>query len=116
MPKIIWCGNKPWDANYPEIPFPDNAVELKRPDNIFIASLPYGIMLLLLCFGIILLKWNILDSKAMNPLFVPLGIILGLGLTPVHEFFHAICNQRMPWLLKKQIIISPLNGQTVPLF
>lgn len=94
MMKIIWCGNKPWDTNYPEMPLPDNAVELKRPENIFIASLPYGIVPLLLCFCIILLKWHILDSKAMNPLFVPLGIILGLVLTPVHELLHAICYQK----------------------
>lgn len=35
MPKIIWCGNKSWDTDFPENTLPNNAKRIERPDNIF---------------------------------------------------------------------------------
>lgn len=91
MPKIVWCGNKKWDDEYPEFPLPEEAREIKRSDNIFSASLPYGILPLLICFAIIYIKWHWLGPKTAYPVLVPIGIILGLFLMPVHELLHAIC-------------------------
>ena len=91
MPHIIWCGNKKWDSKYPEKPLPDNSVKIETKKDIFIGSLPYGIIPLLFCFVIIIIKWHWLGTKEINPFFVPLGIVIGLLLTPVHELLHAIC-------------------------
>ena len=44
MPKIIWCGNKSWDTDFPENTLPNNAKRIERPDNIFKSSLLYGIL------------------------------------------------------------------------
>ena len=38
MPKIIWCGNKSWDTDFPENTLPNNAKRIERPDNIFIGK------------------------------------------------------------------------------
>lgn len=36
MPKIIWCGNKSWNTNFPEEnTLPNNAKLIERPDNVF---------------------------------------------------------------------------------
>lgn len=91
MPKIVWCGNKKWDDEYPEFPLPEEAKEIKRSDNIFLSSLPYGIIPLLICFAIIYIKWHWLGTKTVYPVVVPFGILLGLLLMPVHELLHAIC-------------------------
>ena len=32
MPKIIWCGNKSWDTNFPENTLPNNAKLIERSD------------------------------------------------------------------------------------
>ena len=42
MPKIIWCGNKSWDTDFPENTLPNNAKRIERPDNNFKSSLLYG--------------------------------------------------------------------------
>ena len=78
MPKIIWCGNKSWDTDFPENTLPNNAKRIERPDNIFKSSLLYGILPLIFSYVIISIKWFIIDERAMNPIYVPLGIILGL--------------------------------------
>lgn len=91
MPKIIWCGNRPWDAEFPECPLPAHAAPLRRPDNIFKASLPFGIPPLLLCGAALWLKWGVWGQRAANPLYMPLGLLLGAALIPVHEYLHAVC-------------------------
>ena len=78
MPEIIWCGNKSWDTDFPENAFPDNAKLIERPDNIFKSSILYDILPLIFSYVIISIKWFIIDERAMNPIYVPLGIILGL--------------------------------------
>lgn len=90
--RIVWCGNKPWDTDFPEtVPLPKNVVPLRRPENIFRASLVYGIPALLLCCAVIAVKWFVLREVAMHPLYMPLGLILGMLLLPVHEYLHALC-------------------------
>ena len=84
MPKIIWCGNKSWDTDFPENTLPNNAKRIERPDNIFKSSLLYGILPLIFSYAIICIKWFMIGEKAMNPIYVPFGIILGLLLLPVH--------------------------------
>ena len=34
MPKIIWCGNKSWDTDFPENTLPNNAKRIERPDTV----------------------------------------------------------------------------------
>lgn len=91
MAKIKWVGNKAWDSDFPEFSMPTKAVMLKRPDNIFRASIPYGILPLILSYVPIIVKWFVLDERAVNPIYIPLGILIGLLLIPVHELLHALC-------------------------
>ena len=35
-----------------------------------------------------------IGEKAMNPIYVPFGIILGLLLLPVHEVLHGVCYKK----------------------
>lgn len=94
MPKIKWCGNRPWDTEFPESPLPDTAKQIERPQNIFIACFPYGIIPLLFCFALLFLKWFVFSERAVNILYLPIGIILGLLLMPAHEILHAICYKK----------------------
>ena len=73
MPKIIWCGNKSWDTDFPENTLPNNAKRIERPDNIFKSSLLYGILPLIFSYAIICIKWFMIGEKAMNPIYVPFG-------------------------------------------
>ena len=54
MPKIIWCGNKSWDTDFPENALSNNAKLIERPDNIFKSSILYGILPLIFSYAIIL--------------------------------------------------------------
>ncbi len=96
MPKIIWCGNKSWDTDFPENTLPNNAKRIERPDNIFLkSSMPYGIFTTyFFSYAIIYIKWFVIGERAMNPIYVPLGIILGLLLMPVHEVLHGVCYKK----------------------
>lgn len=91
MPHIIWCGNKKWDSAFPEKPLPENAVRIERKADLFTGSLPYGIVPFLFCLIIIYIKWQWLGTKTVYPVFVPIGILIGLLLMPVHELLHAVC-------------------------
>lgn len=91
MAHIIWCGNKKWDSRFPEKPLPENAVKMERKANIFTGSLLYGIVPFLFCLLIIYMKWNWLGTKTVYPALVPVGILVGLLLMPVHELLHAVC-------------------------
>ena len=71
MPKIIWCGNKSWDTDFPENTLPNNAKRIERPDNIFKSSLLYGILPLIFSYAIICIKW-----------------------LPVHEVLHGVCYKK----------------------
>ena len=88
MPKIIWCGNQSWDTDFPQNTLPNNAKRIERPDNIFKSSIPYGILPFIFSYAIIYIKWFVIGERAMNPIYVPLGIIFGLLLMPVHEVLH----------------------------
>ena len=94
MPEIIWCGNKSWDTKFPEKELPTNAKRIDRPDNIFKSCIPYGILPLILSYAIIGIKWFIIGEIAMNPIYTPLGMLLGLLLMPVHEILHAVCYEK----------------------
>jgi len=65
MPKIIWCGNKSWDTDFPENTLPNNAKRIERPDNIFKSSLLYGTLPLIFSYAIICIKWFMIGEKAM---------------------------------------------------
>ncbi len=91
MAHIIWCGNKKWDSEFPEKPLPENAVKIERKDSIFTGSLMYGIVPFLVCLLIIYIKWHWLGEKTVYPALVPVGILTGLILMPVHELLHAVC-------------------------
>ena len=91
MAHIIWCGNKKWDSKFPEKPLPENAVKLKRNSDIFTGSLLYGIIPFFVCLLIIYIKWHWLGTKTVFPALVPVGILIGLLLMPVHELLHAVC-------------------------
>ena len=91
MPHIIWCGNKKWDSEFPEKPLPENAVKIEGKADIFTGSLPYGIVPFLFCFLLIYMKWNWLGERTVSPFLVPVGILIGFLLMPVHELLHAIC-------------------------
>ena len=91
MAHIIWCGNKKWDSEFPEKPLPENAVRIERKANIFTGSLLYGIVPFLICLLIIYIKWHWLGTKTVYPALVPVGILIGLLLMPVHELLHAVC-------------------------
>ncbi len=91
MAHIIWCGNKKWDSEFPEKPLPENAEKIERKANIFTASLLYGVVPFLICLLIIYFKWAWLGTRTVYPALVPVGILIGLLLMPVHELLHAIC-------------------------
>ncbi len=91
MPHIVWCGNKKWDHEFPEKPLPENAVKIERKADIFNGSLLYGIVPFLICLLVIYIKWHWLGTKAVYPALVPVGILIGLFLIPVHELLHAAC-------------------------
>lgn len=91
MAKIKWVGNKPWDSDFPEFFMPTKAVMLKRPDNIFKASIPYGVLPLIWSYALIFAKWIVLGERVVKLMYIPLGILIGLLLMPVHELLHALC-------------------------
>ncbi len=91
MPHIIWCGNKKWNSGFPEKTLPENVVKIAGNENIFTASIIYGIIPFLLCLLIIYIKWHLLGTRTVYPALVPVGILIGLILMPVHELLHAIC-------------------------
>ncbi|MBO4235150.1 MAG: DUF3267 domain-containing protein [Firmicutes bacterium] len=91
MPHIIWCGNKKWDSEFPEKPLPENAVKIESRADIFTGSLIYGFVAFLFCLLIIFIKWKWLGTRTVYPVLVPLGVLIGLLLMPVHELLHAIC-------------------------
>lgn len=91
MPRIIGCGNKKWDYEFPEKPLPENAVKIERKADIFTGSLLYGIVPFLICLLVIYIKWHWLGTKTVYPALVPVGILIGLFLMPVHELLHAAC-------------------------
>ena len=91
MAHIIWCGNKKWDSEFPEKPLPENAVKMERNVNIFTGSLIYGVVPFLICLLTIYIKWHWLGTKTVYPALVPVGILIGLILMPVHELLHAVC-------------------------
>lgn len=91
MPKIVWCGNQPWDTDFPEVALPGNAKCIEAPKDIFKSSIPYGIFPLVICYSVISVKWALVGEKVLNPAYVPLGVICGLLLMPVHELLHALC-------------------------
>ncbi|MBR3350149.1 MAG: DUF3267 domain-containing protein, partial [Solobacterium sp.] len=43
------------------------------------------------CLLIIYIKWHWLGTKTVYPALVPVGILIGLLLMPVHELLHAVC-------------------------
>ena len=94
MPKIIWCGNKPWNTDFPEKALPHYAKRIERPDNIFKSSIPYGILPLIFSYAILYIKWFVMGETAMNPIYVPLGILLGLLCMPVHEVLHGVSYEK----------------------
>ncbi len=94
MPTIRWRGNIPWNTDFPEAPLPPGAKRLQRPDNLFTASLPYGILPLLASYGVLYIKWFLLNEVAVNPLYMPIGVALGILFCVVHELLHAICYGR----------------------
>ena len=94
MPTIIWCGNQPWDTDFPESVLPNRAKAIDMPADIFKSSMAYGMLPLVLCGAIIAAKWLILQEREINPVYVPIGILLGLLLMPVHELLHALCYEK----------------------
>lgn len=116
MPKIIWCGNKSWDTNFPENTLPNNAKLIERPDNIFKSSMLYGILPLIFSYAIICIKWFIIGERAMNPIYVPLGIILGLLLMPVHEVLHGVCYKKgqKVYIVRRDLDDLPQDAPDVP--
>ena len=71
MPKIIWCGNKSWDTDFPENTLPNNAKRIERPDNIFKSSLLFGILPLIFSYAIICIKWFMIGESIP---IIPIGI------------------------------------------
>lgn len=94
MARIEWCGNQPWEKDYPEGPIPAEKHRVALPGSVFLRSIPYAGLPALLCGGVILLKMCRLDGQRPNLAVVPLGILLGLLLLPIHECLHALCFQR----------------------
>lgn len=70
---------------------PENAEKLERPEDIFKSSLPYGIIPLIISFAVIAMKWFVMGERTVNPLFVPIGILVGFFFIPIHEVLHAVC-------------------------
>lgn len=91
MSRIIWEGHQEWDKEYPEGVSPLNAHKIKRPIDILKASVPYGIIPMLLCFACVLYKRSNASEIIFDFRFMPLSLVLGFLLMPVHEFLHAIC-------------------------
>lgn len=91
MAKIIWEGNQEWDKVFPEVPVPEKAKKLEMPSDILKASLPYGIIPMLLCYACVFYKRNISSEFLFDLCFMPLSLLIGFLLIPVHEFLHAIC-------------------------
>lgn len=91
MPEIKWVGIKDWDAAFPEEHLPNGAKPLRCPDPLSASTLPYGLAPLLLCFGALFGKAWLLGRFPMDTGAIPVGILLGLLLIPVHEYLHGVC-------------------------
>ena len=91
MAKIMWEGNQEWDKAFPEVTIPSKAKKLEMPSDILKASLPYGILPMLLCFACVFCKRTISSEFLFDLRFMPLSLLIGFLLIPLHEFLHAIC-------------------------
>lgn len=91
MPEIKWVGVKDWDAAFPEEHLPYGAKPLRCPDPLSAATLPYGLIPLALCFAALFVKVWLLGRFPMDVSMIPVGILLGLLLIPVHEYLHGAC-------------------------
>lgn len=91
MAKIMWEGNQEWDKAFPEVTIPSKAKKLEMPSDILKASLPYGILPMLLCFTCVFCKRTISSEFLFDLRFMPLSLLIGFLLIPLHEFLHAIC-------------------------
>ena len=88
---IQWVGCQKWDTDFPELPLPAHAKRLDFPEHMLTASLPYGILPMLVCYAALFGKIAASPVFPLDRRFVPLGILLGLLLIPVHEVLHAVC-------------------------
>lgn len=88
---IQWVGCQKWDTDFPELPLPAHAKRLDFPEHMLTASLPYGILPMLVCYAALFGKIAASPVFPLDRRFVPLGILLGLLLIPVHEVLHAAC-------------------------
>ena len=88
---IQWVGCQKWDTDFPELPLPACARQLEFPEHMLTAALPYGVLPMLICFAALFGKIAASPVFPVDRRFVPLGILLGLLLIPVHEVLHAVC-------------------------
>lgn len=88
---IQWVGCQKWDTDFPDLPLPARAERLEFPKHMLTAALPYGVLPMLVCYAALFGKIAVSPVFPLDRRFVPLGLLLGLLLIPVHEVLHAVC-------------------------
>ena len=94
MPKIIWCGNKSWDTDFPENTLPNNAKRIERPDNIFKSSLLYGILPLIFSYAIICIKMVYDWRKSNESDICSIRNNIGAAIAACSRSLHGVCYKK----------------------
>ncbi|MBQ8296160.1 MAG: DUF3267 domain-containing protein [Ruminococcus sp.] len=93
MAKIKWGGTIKNAAEYQCGELSPDAVKMKMPGTIGemqLRSLPFMIPFLLICFAAMFVKTYFSDEMVIAPAGLPLGILLGFLMIPLHELLHAV--------------------------
>ena len=93
MPRIKWVGIIRDIDIYQSGVLPKNAVQLRLPrdlNGMMTTALPFAVPPALLCVGSVFLKTMLHHYKQAEPLFIFIGVVLGLALLLLHELLHAV--------------------------
>lgn len=66
-------------------------MKLEIPEDPLRASLPYGILPALVCFIAVFIRSRESAAFPFDLRFLPVGMLIGFLLIPIHEFLHAVC-------------------------
>lgn len=114
MPKINWVGTIHNEKEFPKATVPKDSIKLdsKSVSDILFAAGPFAIIPFIVCLLAMILKTKHAASVVIDFTFLPLGVLLGLLLIPIHELLHAIA---YPKTAEVKIGIMPKNIAMVAL-
>lgn len=93
MKNIKWLGIVKSPSEFPKGELPKTANELEEPDTMdkmMLVALPFVIPSIMLLFFSMFIKAYLNKANVIKPLFIFVGIVIGLLLLVVHELLHAV--------------------------